>query len=85
MSCSFITPVTEDINELYRKALLEMGNHDITFEGNAEGGEFSVRTVIGEIHGSFKVHGQVIQWHFTKKPIFISCKRIEHAFKKHLY
>jgi hypothetical protein len=85
MACTFTTSVTGDINELYRQALLEMPKHDITFNGNVHGGDFSIRTVVGEIEGSFKVKGQIIEWIFTKKPIFIPCKAIETVLKKHLY
>jgi hypothetical protein len=48
-----------------------------TFAGDVSGGNFKARTGIGSIQGSYEIAGQQIILTITKKPLLLTCSRIE--------
>jgi len=45
--------------------------------GDETQGNFQVKTPLGSVGGKYAITGQEIMMHITKKPLLISCKRIE--------
>ena len=48
-----------------------------TFAGDVSTGNFKARTGIGSIQGSYEIVGQQIILTISKKPILLTCSRIE--------
>lgn len=75
--CQFNIPFSGDAESLLRRAKQEIEKSGGTFGGDASRGEFQAKTPIGSIQGSYEIAGQEIALTITKKPLLLSCNRIE--------
>ena len=75
--CQFNIPFSGELESLMRRARQEIERAGGAFNGDSTQGSFQAKTPIGSIHGSYEVAGQQISLAITKKPILLSCKRIQ--------
>ncbi len=75
--CQFSIPFSGEPESLMKKARQEIERAGGAFEGDSTQGSFQAKTPIGSIHGSYQISGQAISLAITKKPILLSCKRIQ--------
>lgn len=75
--CQFSIPFSGEPESLMKRARREIERAGGAFDGDAAQGSFRAKTPIGSIHGSYQVAGQEIALAITKKPILLSCKRIQ--------
>jgi hypothetical protein len=64
------------------ESLIERAKHEIEkaggfFSGDSYSGNFQGKTPIGSISGSYQITGQEIHFSITKKPLLVSCRKIE--------
>ncbi|HXI00968.1 MAG TPA: hypothetical protein VNI52_11930 [Sphingobacteriaceae bacterium] len=82
--CDFSIDFTGASDTLIEKASTAIGNAGGIFNGNTDGGNFSISTPIGKIAGEYNVLGQVINFAITDKPFLLSCSRIEEELRKYI-
>lgn len=75
--CRFNIPFAGDAESLLSRAKQEIEGSGGSLMGNGTQGEFSAKTPIGSIRGFYQVEGQQIILTITKKPLLLSCKKIE--------
>jgi hypothetical protein len=74
--CQFHIPFSGDAESLLRRAKQEIVTAGGEFAGTAASGDFSVKSPLGSIRGSYQVEGQQILLVITKKPFLLSCSKI---------
>lgn len=84
MSTKVKIPFTENIDLLYKKALLESQNHEGKFSGNKNNGDFDFKALGGRFTGKYQVSGNLIEVIFTNKPFFVPGVVIETFLKQHI-
>ncbi|MCW3112011.1 MAG: hypothetical protein JWR18_407 [Segetibacter sp.] len=75
--CQFNISFSGDAESLLRRAKQEIESAGGSLVGNASQGEFQAKTPIGSVRGSYQVEGQQISLAITKKPMLLSCRKIE--------
>lgn len=75
--CQFNIPFSGDAESLLRRAKQEIERSGGNFIGDVSQGEFQAKTPIGAIRGSYQIEGQEIALAITKKPLLLSCRKIE--------
>lgn len=75
--CRFNISFSEDPENLVRRAKQALERAGGSFNGNPVEGDFQAKTPIGFIKGSYQIEGQELSLSITKKPLLLSCKRIE--------
>jgi hypothetical protein len=75
--CQFIIPFPGASEQLMNQAKTEIEKTGGSFNGDQTGGVFEVKTVLGRIGGSYKIAGQEIEISVHKKPLLVSCRKIE--------
>lgn len=75
--CQFKIAYSGDAESLLRRAKQEIEKAGGNFAGDTGQGEFLAKTPLGSIRGSYQVVGEQIALVITKKPLLLSCTRIE--------
>ena len=75
--CQFSIPFSGEAETLMQRARQEIVRAGGTFNGDAQQGNFQAKTPIGSIHGTYQISGPQILLAIVKKPLLLSCKRIE--------
>lgn len=75
--CQFNLPFSGDAVSLLRRAKQEIERAGGTLVGDDLQGTFQAKTPIGAIRGNYQVEGQQITLAITKKPLLLTCRRIE--------
>ena len=82
--CIFSIEFTESPNSLIEKANAAITGAGGTFFGDASAGNFSLKTPIGSVAGSYTIDDMGIVIQITDKPVFVSCHKIESELRKYL-
>ena len=82
--CDFSIDFTDASDTLIERANDAIINAGGIFNGNAEGGNFSISTPLGKIAGGYHISGQTIAFAITDKPFLIGCGRIEDELRKYI-
>ena len=80
--CQFNLSISSDPTALIRRAKQEIERAGGSLNGDASQGTFQAKTPIGSIQGSYTVGDQQITLSIAKKPLLLSCKRIEKELSK---
>ena len=75
--CQFNLSFSGDVESLLKRAKQEIERAGGNLEGDFTQGSFKAKTPIGSVSGSYEIEGQQISLAIAKKPMLISCKRIE--------
>jgi hypothetical protein len=75
--CQFSIPYSGDSESLLQRARHEIERAGGALNGNAMQGNFQAKTPIGSIQGTYQFAGEEIVLSILKKPLLLSCKRIE--------
>jgi hypothetical protein len=75
--CQFSIPFSGDAESLIKRAKQEIERSGGAFGGDTSNGTFQAKTPIGSIRGTYQVTGQEIALSITKKPLLLSCSRIQ--------
>ena len=75
--CQFSLAYSGDALSLLRRAKQEIERTGGTLVGSDAEGEFQAKTPIGSIRGTYHVDGQQITLAILKKPLLLSCTRIQ--------
>ncbi len=81
--CNFSIPFTGSASEVYNRAKTAVEKQGGSFNGDEQGGSFSI-TVFGNISGSYTVVGQQLEIAIEEKPMMIPCSAIESALKNQI-
>jgi hypothetical protein len=82
MSCNLKIPFTTDnIISKMRNAMSKAGG---TLDGSDTSGEFGLSTPVGDVRGTYKVNGNVLEVDISEKPFFVSCDMIEAQIEQYL-
>ena len=78
MACNFTVNFMGGATEKVAKAKKEVETNGGTFNGNEVAGNFKVPVpLMSNIEGSYKVSKQVISFNIAKKPILVSCGKVQ--------
>lgn len=77
--CSFTFSITQPVDILLDKARRQIVAKGGRFNGDSTKGSFSGSTPIGSIEASYTIVGQELLISIEKKPLLVSCRRIEQA------
>lgn len=75
--CQFNISFSGQADSLITRAKQEIERSGGSLDGNAMHGQFQAKSPIGSIRGCYNIEGQQISLSITKKPMLISCSRIE--------
>jgi len=75
--CEFNIPFSGTAETLMSRAKQEIERAGGSFTGNDEQGNFQAKTPLGSIYGTYQVVQQEIALKIIKKPLLVSCKRIQ--------
>jgi hypothetical protein len=70
--------------ELVGKARKAIAKHGGELKGDENGGTFDLHIVIGHIAGNYTIEENTFILDVTKKPLLVSCSRIEKEISKYL-
>lgn len=79
--CQFTIPFTGSPDSLINRAQREVEGAGGSFAGDSRQGNFSVKTPIGTVRGSYMMVPQGISITILKKPLLVSCNRIENELR----
>jgi hypothetical protein len=79
-SIDFSGPAANVVQEA-RKAIENAGG---SFNGDTNEGDFEIQSPVGKARGTYTISNSAINIVITKKPIIISCARIEEELRKRL-
>lgn len=79
MTFTFIKTLTGDIPQLFLKAKAEARRANGLITGNEQSGEFSGKTPVGSIIGTYTVVDSVITVTISKKPLLVPESAIKDA------
>ena len=82
--CNFSLSFNQPIEQLIEKAKDAITSRDGTFNGNNESGDYSISTPLGSIKGIYTVAGTTINFTIIKKPLLVSCNRIEDELRRYI-
>ena len=75
--CNFKIPFSGDAKALISRAKREIESAGGMLSGDENFGEFMGKSPIGSIGGSYSIVGNELIININKKPLLLSCKRIE--------
>ena len=75
--CQFSLPFSGEPQSLLQRAKQSIENMGGVFNGDDSQGNFSTKTPIGSIEGSYQMLEGEIALNITKKPFLLSCNKIE--------
>jgi len=75
--CQFSLPFSGDPQGLLQRAKSEIERSGGIFSGDDQQGNFRAKTPIGSIEGVYQINGEEIALNITKKPLLLSCRKIE--------
>lgn len=75
--CQFNLSFSGPADRLMSRAKQEIERTGGFVNGDASQGNFQAKTPIGSILGTYHIAGQEISLTITKKPLLLSCKRIQ--------
>jgi len=75
--CKFNLPFSGDAESLTLRAKAAIERAGGSFTGNVTQGNFRAKTPLGSIHGTYQVAGEQVILAINKKPLFLTCARIE--------
>jgi hypothetical protein len=75
--CQFSLPFSGEPQSLLQRAKQSIENMGGVFNGDDRQGNFSTKTPIGSIKGSYQMLEGEIALNITKKPFLLSCNKIE--------
>ncbi|HEX8332897.1 MAG TPA: hypothetical protein VF622_09755 [Segetibacter sp.] len=75
--CQFSLPLQGDPQSLLRRAESEIVSKGGAFNGDSSQGNFRAKTPIGSIEGAYQILESEIALTITKKPLLLSCRKIE--------
>ena len=84
LKCDFSIDFTGSPEILISKANNAINNAGGQFNGNPQGGNFSISTPLGRVAGDYQVTGQIISFSITEKPFLVGCGRIEEELRKYI-
>lgn len=79
--CKFSITFSGDSESLVSRAKQQIERGNGAFNGDTYQGNFNAKTPIGSIEGAYQIAEQEIALTITKKPLLLSCKRIEKKLK----
>jgi hypothetical protein len=77
--CRFTFSITQPVDTLLDNARRQIVAKGGRFNGDATKGSFNGSTPFGAIEASYTIVGQELIISIEKKPLLVSCKRIEQA------
>lgn len=75
--CQFSIPYSGDAESLLQRARQEIERAGGVLSGSITQGNFQAKTPIGSIQGTYQFAGEEIVLSIIKKPLLLTCKRIE--------
>ena len=82
--CQFSLPFSGEAQGLLQRAKQSIENMGGVFNGDDSLGNFSTKTPIGSIEGSYQMLEGEIALSITKKPFLLSCSKIEKELRAHI-
>lgn len=82
--CNFSLSFNQPIEQLIEKAKNAITSRGGSFTGNNQAGDYSISTPVGSIQGTYTVGGNKINFTIIKKPLLVSCSKIEDELRKYL-
>ncbi len=80
--CKFSLPFSGDAESLTQRAKQQILKMSGAFNGDANQGNFRAKTPLGFIEGTYEVIGQEIGLNISKKPLLLSCRKIEKELRQ---
>ncbi len=77
--CTFTFPVNQPIEAILARAKQQIIAKGGRFSGDSSRGTFSGKTPVGTIEASYLIVNGELNISIDKKPLLVSCKRIEQA------
>ena len=74
----------DDVGDTLRRAKLEAVKFRSRFDGDVERGDYTLRTPLGTIEGTYSTTGQTVVFVVEKKPRVIPCALIERILDQFL-
>jgi len=81
---SFTISHNSSTDTMYQKMKNAVLKAKGTFEGTTENGSFSIPIAIGKISGNYKLLENGIEVDITKKPFFLSTKKIKEELENYI-
>lgn len=82
--CAFTIEFSGNADALVRKAKAALDAAGGTLDGDARSGDFAVKAGMISVSGSYQVEGTMMAVSITKKPVMLTCGRIEKEVRKYL-
>lgn len=79
--CQFTIPYTGSADNLIGRARNEIQNAGGSFAGDMSHGNFEVKTPLGMVRGTYRMAENSISIAISKKPLLVSCSRIERELR----
>lgn len=73
-----------DVGETLRRAKAEAAKFKSRFDGDVHGGDYSLRTPLGSIEGTYSVSGSTVCFLVERKPVVVPCALIERVLDEFL-
>jgi hypothetical protein len=83
-NCNFSINFSSSAEALIQQASAAITNAGGNFNGDTNGGDFSISTPVGKVAGAYTVSQQTIDFRITDKPFLLSCGRIEDELRKYI-
>ena len=80
-SCKFELRLTKEPESLFARAKKAVEYYNVQFDGDINGGRFSLDIWAGSIEGFYSFNNEMLTVNLTKKPILLPCKVIEEFLK----
>lgn len=84
MACNFELALKGTPSDFIRLAKKVITSQKGTFDGDEETGSFFIPIIIGNVEGSYKIKENNASITVSKKPMMISCDKIEHVLRSYL-
>ena len=81
MASNFTIPLQKDVEETFNQMKSAVANAEGEFEGDKKEGNFSIPITLGKIEGSYKMRDGELEVNITKKPFFLSVKKLKEELK----
>jgi hypothetical protein len=82
--CNFSLPFSGPASAIIAKAKKSIEDQGGSFHGDDISGSFSVNSPVGGVYATYLIEGQNLNVAVTKKPIVLSCDKIEEFLRKQL-